>query len=522
MHEIRKYLSWIFAFTSLVCLQISFSLTPSMLRQGSSAAQLSFTNQILLRVLPWVFPLFAIVFAMAWWTSFKAKSSARIWGIIASLINIQAALFPLLIPPHSIFNAFLVILGVGIAGLIAFARRYDLAAEPVKGDAIPAMPGDGTSNLLNTAAPLLPLIAGGAAFYWWLRWIREKDIFIAHGNSYLMLVSILLAAIIVTLHEFGHTVVGLILGMKLRAFIVGPLQWRIRDGKWKFHLQLSQILMGGGATGIVPSVVDFPRWAYVSMFLGGILVNTGTGIAALWLAFDSDPDSLTQAGGFLALFGAWSLMAAAVNLIPFCTQNTYSDGAHIYQILANNVWADLHRAVGVAGASLVTPVRPRDYDVETIARASRGISHGPNGLILRLLAYTHFFDKGDFAAAGKELEQAALIYNKTASSVPGEVLTIFVFGTAYIWQNAECARAWWTQMEAKKPVLVNVDYWLAASALYWVAGAILDARESLEKADTLALQLPDAGAYNFQRYSCTLLRHVLHGTDVAVSATTIG
>jgi hypothetical protein len=514
MRELRKYLSWLFAFTSLVCLQISFSLTPNMLRQHPHADQLSLTSQILLPVLPWIFPLFAIVFGMAWWTSFKAKSSARIWGIIASLINVQTALLPLLIPPHSFFNAFLLILGVGIAGLVAFARPYESSAQPVKAYEIPAMPGDGTSNLLNKAMPLLILIAGGSAFSWWLRWIRKEDIFIARSNSNLILVSVLLTAIIVTLHEFGHTVVGLILGMKLQAFIVGPFQWCIRDGKWKFQFQPSQILMGGGATGIVPAVVDFPRWAYVCMLLGGILVNTGTGIATLCLAFGSHPDSSAEAGGFVALFGAWSLMVAAVNLIPFRTPNNYSDGAQIYQLLANNVWADFHRAVAIAGTSLVTSVRPRDYDIQTIARASRGITQGPHGLILHLLAYSHFFDKGDFATAGEELEQAALIYNKSASNVTGELLTIFVFGTAYIWRNAQSTRAWWTQMEAKKPVRVNVDYWLAASALHWVEGAILDARASLEKANRLALQLPEAGAYDFQRYSCTLLRHALDVTDV--------
>jgi hypothetical protein len=514
MHELRKYLSWLFAFTSLVCLQISFSLTPSMLRQYPRAGQLSLTYQLLLPVLPWVFPILAIIFAMAWWTSFRAKSSARVWGLIASLINVQTALLPLLIPPHSLLNAFLLILGMGIVGLVAFARPYRLPAKGINVDEIPAMAGDGTSNVLNKAMPLFALIAGGAAFFWWLRWLREKDILLTHSDAYLTLVSVLLTAIIVTLHELGHAAVGLILGMKLRAFIVGPFQWRIRDGKWTFQLQLSQILMGGGATGIVPAVVDFPRWAYVCMLFGGILVNAGTGIAALWLAFGSDPDSLAQVGGFLALLGAWSLIAAAVNLIPFRTQNNYSDGAQIYQLLANNVWADLHRAFGVAGSSLVTRVRPRDYDIQAITRASRGILYGPRGLILHLLAYSHFFDKGDFATAGEELEQAALIYSKSASNIPGELLTVFVFGTAYIWRNPESTRAWWKRMEAKKPVRVNVDYWLAASALHWMEGAILDARASLEKANSLALQLPQAGAYDFQRHSCTLLRHALNEADV--------
>jgi len=515
MRELRKYLSWIFAFTSLVCLKISFSLTPSLLRQHPRADQLSLTYRLLLPVLPWIFPLFAVVFAMAWWTSFKAKSSARIWGIIASLLNIQVALFPLLIPPHSFWNAFLPILGLGIAGLVAFARPTEASSATVKADEIPPIPGDGTSNLLNKAMPLLVLVAGGVGFSWWLRWIRERDISSPHTNSYLMLVCVLLSGLIITLHEFGHTAVGLALGMKLRAFIVGPFQWRIRDGKWEFQFQPAQILMGGGATGIVPAVVDFPRRASVSMLLGGILVNTLTGMAALWLASGSDPYSSVQAGGFLALFGAWSLIAAAVNLIPFRTQNNYSDGAQIYQLWANNVWADLHRAFGFAGASLVTPVRPRDYDMETIARASRGITHGPHGLILRLLAHSHFLDKGDLSRAGEKLEQAALIYNQSASNVPGELLTVFVVGTAYIWRNADSTRAWWAHLEAKKPVRFNADYWLAASALQWVEGNLTDANESWEKANSLAQKLPPAGAYEFQRYCCSILRHALNEIPVA-------
>ena len=53
----------------------------------------------------------------------------------------------------------------------------------------------------------------------------------------------------------------------------------------------------------------------------------------------------------------------------------------------------------------------------------------------------------------------------------------------------------------------GVDYWLAASAFRWVEGAIFEARASLEKANTLASQLPKAGAY--ERYSCALLCHAL-------------
>jgi hypothetical protein len=52
-----------------------------------------------------------------------------------------------------------------------------------------------------------------------------------------------------------------------------------------------------------------------------------------------------------------------------------------------------------------------------------------------------------------------------------------------------------------------VDYWLAASSLFWVEGDMKEANESLEEANVLAQRLPKAGAYEFQRYCCSLLRH---------------
>ena len=518
IHGLRKYLSWLFAFTALVCLQISISLPPAILRQHPHATQLSFTYRLLLPMLPWIFPFATVVFAMAWWTSFKAKPSARVWGILASLINVQTALVPILFPPHSLFNAFLPILALGIAGLVAFARPINPAVETVKADESPALPGDGTNNLLNKALPLLILVAGGAGFRWWLNWIVEREVVVPHTNSYLFVMAVLLSAVIVTLHELGHTAVGLSLGMKLRAFIVGPFQWRIQDGRWRFQFQPAQLLFGSGATGIVPAAIDFPRWAYICMLLGGIGVNTVTGVAALGVAFANDPDAQVQAGGLLALFGVWSLTAAAVNLIPFRIQNYYSDGAQIHQLLANSVWADLHRAFGVVGASLVTPVRPRDYDIETIVRASSVITQGAHGLVLRLLAYTHFLDQGDFARAGEELTQAGLIYNQSATNIPGDLLAVFVFGTGLIWRNAEGTRAWWMQMEGKKGIRFNAEYWLAASALAWVEGNLKSANEALGKATSLADQLPRAGAYEFERHCCRLLRDALREVPIATTS----
>jgi len=96
-----------------------------------------------------------------------------------------------------------------------------------------------------------------------------------------------------------------------------------------------------------------------------------------------------------------------------------------------------------------------------------------------------------------------------------EFVTAFVFGSAYIWRNADFARGWWAHVETKKPASLNSDYWLAHAALLWIETDLKTASESLEKARMLAQELPAFGAYDFQRYQCTLLNNVLNAATAA-------
>ena len=481
------------------------------LRHRDPTVQLSLEWKLLLVVLPWVLPFQTAVFGIAWWTTFREKRSARAWGIAASVGYLTMALFPLVFPPHSFFNPLSPVLALGIVGVLAFSW------PAVTSDAMPRAPvsaisGDGTSSFLNQGLQLFAMLAYFGAYKWWIRWLERNDLsapdFLA-GTLMLIVVGL----VIVTLHECGHALVGLILGMRLRAFLVGPLQWRIRDGKWELHFEPRQILVTSGATGVVPGARDFPRWRQLCMLVAGVTVNALTGCIALRFAY---VEAARGTGDVLALFGAFSLVAAGMNLLPFRILGTYSDGAQIYQILSRGAWADFHAVVALAGASLVTSVRPRDYDIDAIHRAASAISQGTQGLLLQLLAHNYFLDRGELEKAGEELARAAKVYSDSAADAPVEFTTSFVFGSAYIWRSAEVARQWWAHVEAKKPRL-NSDYWLTLSALEWVEGDLSIARESLEKAVALANSLPNAGAYEFERYRCSLLRTVLSEVAAAHS-----
>jgi hypothetical protein len=139
-------------------------------------------------------------------------------------------------------------------------------------------------------------------------------------------------------------------------------------------------------------------------------------------------------------------------------------------------------------------------------------------LLLRLLAFSYFLDHGNLVAAGEEVVHAVSIYNTSASDAPAEFVSCFVFSSAYISRSAEVTRQWWAHFEAKNPAQ-NLDFWLAHSALSWIEGDLSVAQDSLNKAQTLGQSLPQAGAYEFERHCCSLLRDVLDEARVAAVTT---
>jgi len=463
------------------------------------------------------FLVLAAVYGMAWWTVKNGRRWARAWAIGASLANIllsapgfMAIYFARThsarrMPDLFVFSG--IPLALGIAGLAAFASRNALATPvaPPKPDPIP---GDGTSRLLDTLALLLAIAGVIAGMSLYMRWGHAQHLPIVHGYvNWLQLALAILFTI--AAHEFGHAAVGIALGMKLRGFIVGPLQWRIRDGKWRFQFLPAKFFSAGGATSVVPTDPNQSHWREICMIAAGPLASLFTGLIALVVMLTAKGRPYEQGWEFLAQVATFSLIGFVTNLIPVRPEALYSDGAQIYQLLRGGPWADLHRVIGIAGSTLVTPLRPRDFDIEAIQRAEGSFTRGRPALILRLTAAEYFLDSGKFPESLQALAEAESIYLESASDIPAELHTALIFLSAFLSRNPADARLWWERMEAKKPTYFGVDYWLARSALLWVENRPAEAREAWEKVHALAQQLPAAGSYEFDRYRVTLLRGVL-------------
>jgi Zn-dependent protease len=397
---------------------------------------------------------------------------------------------------------------------VAFTRRDPLAGAPLAPAKPPRIVGDGTSNLLDGLATALAFDGYFAGSYFWVGWGRTNHLPLIHGYAYWLM---LIAAVLfeTAAHESGHALVGVAFGMRLRAFIVGPFQWRIRDGRWTFQFPIAKLLSAGGAASVVPTDPAQPGWHEICMIAAGPLASLFTSLVALVAVITAPGSSYEQAWEFIALVATFGFVSFAVNLIPVRPESLYSDGARIYQLLSGGPWTDLHRALSIVKSSLVTPLRPRDYDIEAIQRASLSFTHGHQALLLRLLATSYFLDSGKLPEARETLAQAECIYHESASDIPAELYTAFIFDSAFLRRDAASSRIWWDLMETKKPTHLGVDYWLARSALLWIENHPAEACEAWDKTNALAQKLPNAGTYEFDRYRVGLLGAALHGAAAA-------
>jgi len=515
MRAVRSLLCGVFALGFLFFVRLSALVLLDIVRRPSAhfPATLASASATL------ALPVLSAVYGMAFWSGWRARPSARTWGMAASAANSLLAGFFFVVDGQALgqagtalFRADALLLVIGVAGFFAFTRLEAIQDEPTASP----VSGDGTHGLLNRAVWLVG--AGGflAGIVAWSRWGHGKGL-PAFGNSIVHELGLLVVAelAMVAVHELGHAAVARGLGMKLRAFIVGPLQWRLRDGHWEFRFILFGLFGIGGGTAAVPRNRQQPVWRELCMVAAGPAGSFAAGFLALALALTAPGHFWQPAWGLLAFFSTLSLLTSALNCIPFRAGSFYSDGARIAQMLSGGLWADLHRAFSAAAATTVTPLRPRDYDIAAIERASASIAAGEDALLLRLLASSYYLDWGRLPEAGKALSEAEALYQQSQCDLPADLWTSFIFGKAYVQRDSAGTLAWWERLEAQKPPQQTVDYWLARSAACWAEQRLDDAWESWEKGNALAQKSPNVGAYETDRDLFALLRRELEASRTA-------
>lgn len=322
------------------------------------------------------------VSARAWYALRRGQPSARGWAITASVLSLPVAGIGTI---------------AGIFGLVVFTRREVVSQMAIHPSLErPRLPGDGTNKLLDQIATGGQIVVLLVANHFWSLWAHDEGL--PQGGGLLLWLAQFEIALqsSVLLHELGHVFGGWASRMKLRHFVIGPLGWTVRGGKWEFAFTPAG-LWGRGATAMAPTSLRDLRGQRVLGTLGGPVGSLVAGCLGLLGALSAKGHAWETWWACFTMLSTLGLSAFVVNLIPLRPEDQYSDGAQLYQLLSGGPWADVHMAFSLAGATLVTPLRARDFDLRLLTRAARFLTHGKEGMLLRLFQYLHHVDAGGSA-----------------------------------------------------------------------------------------------------------------------------
>ena len=471
------------------------------------------------------------VFAQAWWTTRKPSERRNLWAAGASLVTLVGGVCILWMGRArlSMSSPGLLTAALGVLGAVVYSQGGTLpgteaASSPAPAAAAPKparVAGDRTHPWVNHAFTALSLAAEAASVYLWSIWAHSQGLAgRGHLPWYLLFTVAVFAATVI--HECGHALAAWTFQMKLLSFNAGPLKWRKHEGKWRFRFDPEGFFNLGGAVRVVPTNPEQPPSQDLWMIAAGPLANIWFGLLALWAVLWLRWPLYEQTWRLVAFTASFCFIAAITNLLPFLTSDGgYSDGARILQMLTRSPLNDYHRVMNGLAATLVTPRRKRDLDIQAIERAANAFPKDLRGLHLKLCASGVYLETGRLPEARSALLAAESIYNNNLTDLPVQLHTPFIIGQAYLLRNAARARVWWDRMEAKEPTEFNVDYWLARTALLWIEGNTRAAEEVWQKADAAAQKLPPFGAYEFDRFRCALLREELDSASGSRIARTV-
>ncbi len=449
-----------------------------------------------------------LVPTIAWWKLRRGRQDARLWAIAASVLCLPLP-FPGIVEraqriAHSWtvfarilhFPPQLLELAVGMAGLAVFlpsGASAPATAEPK----LERIAGDGTSKFWGYAFQAFITVGVVAASVWWPRWGGSQGL---ESPSFSAWIPCLVVALFLEIccHELGHFTAGALCGRKLRMFHVGPFRWQMRNGKWEF--EFSPKLSLSGSVVLVPRTLEHFRRNKAVELAGGPLASLSLGAAGLATLWISRSTSWRPSWFLFATITSVSAMSFFANLIPQRTKLFYSDGAQLYQILSNGLWGKVHLALGMAGTSLLSSIRPRDWDIGLINEAADFLKTGIQGMVLRIIASHYYLDSGNIPEAVASMNDAASLFSEQAIRKPADFYAGFVFMNAFYARNLPAAEAWWLKLQPLGKIDYDADYWLARSSILWLSGDPTGARQAWERGDERARRLPSSGIYDFTRW----------------------
>lgn len=314
-------------------------------------------------------------------------------------------------------------------------------------------------------------------------------------------------------HEAGHAIAGWIVEMRLKAFAVGPVIILESEGRYKLKLSVASMMRVWGYVASSPLHLRKLRPRMAVELAGGPLASAIVGVAAWGVLLAVPGTGLERYWKIPALIASFSIVLAQVNLIPFATVAGFSDGARLTQLLRGGPFADLQEALKIAVWAGVTPLRPRELNVDAFARGLCAARGRPEAGLLRAVLIYCAVDRGDLAEARRHLADYLAAIPRADKALNAAIAAEKAFYMCYLNGDVARAREWLSDAEQlapkqKIPLRDRFEYWLALGSVCRGEAKMEQAEAAWQRALVLAERRPKSGIHD---YELELLHEVWKG-----------
>ena len=239
----------------------------------------------------------------------------------------------------------------------------------------------------------------------------------------LFFLGIILALFVqINVHEFGHFLFGKLAGYRLISYRIGFLAWNYENGRMKFSVMRNKGY--SGLCAMVPPEHDLPNHKYGLYYAGGLMANVFFSTVLLAMAFwypGLSPEGTT----LLISWAAIGFALALINVLPFTSQNTPTDGKILWSMLLNKPFARQLMDVQKMMTEMSAGVRPRDVQIPVLTD-----TNDIAGLELFTLIYL-YYSALDSDNRELTLYYAALI-EQNLERIPHHLLPAFYYELCFV------------------------------------------------------------------------------------------
>ncbi|MFW6311510.1 MAG: site-2 protease family protein [Nanoarchaeota archaeon] len=174
----------------------------------------------------------------------------------------------------------------------------------------------------------------------------------------LMLIAIA-SFININIHEFGHFVLGKILGYKLISYRFSIFSWNNENGKMKFSIRINKGY--SGLCAMLPPDKKLHKGIEILFYAGGIFFNLIFALIFLFLgSLMSEYVIINNLFLFIALIG---FILSVINLLPFDSGNSSTDGKIIWSLILKKPFANKLTDIKKISSQLAAGIRPGELSI---------------------------------------------------------------------------------------------------------------------------------------------------------------